>query len=130
MMDATHLYPQGFHPVYMDSLPDGFTPAKPLSKHGHLVQYYYIDFGISVRIAPQKQSKLVTGQDGQDREPPELHRDEPYDPFKLDIFLVGNVLRYSFYQVGLGIQCLLYANADTRLIIEIHQRRIFAVIGR
>lgn len=100
MMDASSLFPDGFHPINTTCLPDGFTSAKPLSRFNHPIQYNFIDFGISVVIPSDEKPKLVSGQDGQDREPPELHRDEPYDPFKLDVFLIGNLLRRNFCDVS------------------------------
>lgn len=99
MMDANALYPDGFHPVNTKKLPDGFTPAKPRSRSGNEVHYYFIDFGLAVHVSPEAESKLVTGTDGRDRDPPELQDDKPYDPFKLDVFLIGNLLRRQFYEV-------------------------------
>lgn len=63
------------------------------------VKYYYIDFGMSSKFASDDDSRLVTGIDGLDRDVPELSRKTPYDPFKLDIFIVGNVLRKHFLSV-------------------------------
>jgi len=39
---------------------------------------------------------LVLGLAGRDREVPELSDEVPYDPFKVDIFTIGNVLRREF----------------------------------
>ena len=93
------MYPSGFHPIKQRFLPDAVTPAWPISRAKAGVRYYYVDFGISVFIPPN-QPKLVTGILGRDREPPELSSDDPYDPFKLDIFILGNVFRREFHDVG------------------------------
>ncbi|OJT09375.1 hypothetical protein TRAPUB_14157 [Trametes pubescens] len=60
------------------------------------INYYYIDFGISTRITPDSPSRLVVGSWGLDWEPPELSETVPYDPFKLDVFLIGNLMRRQF----------------------------------
>ncbi|KAG8907723.1 hypothetical protein FRB99_002519 [Tulasnella sp. 403] len=47
------------------------------------VRYYFIDFGISTR-----DQDLTVGLDGQERAP-ELSIDQPYDPYKLDVYVLG-----------------------------------------
>ncbi|KAJ3554130.1 hypothetical protein NM688_g3268 [Phlebia brevispora] len=98
MMDASAMYPNGFHPVKQRFMPDAVTPVWPRSRSAAGVTYYYVDFGISVYIPPDQQSKLATGNLGRDRDPPELWTGEPYDPFKLDIFIIGNVFRKEFHE--------------------------------
>ncbi|KAH9834121.1 uncharacterized protein C8Q71DRAFT_161717 [Rhodofomes roseus] len=97
MMDATPLFPDGFHPLRNTFKPDGKTVAWPNSRSHFPVKYYFIDFGISVQIPPDVQPKLAVGGDGRDQAPPELSDDVPYDPFKLDVFILGNVFRKNFY---------------------------------
>ena len=99
MMDGNPLYPGGFHPIRNVFALDGTGVAWPLSRSHFHVQYYYIDFSLSVYIPPGVQPKLAVGIFGRDQEPPELSESIPYDPFKLDIFILGNVLRKSFYDV-------------------------------
>lgn len=62
------------------------------------VRYYYVDFGMSTRFLPGE-PRLVTGQLGRDREAPELSDTVPYDPFKVDVFIIGNLLRQEFHEV-------------------------------
>lgn len=99
-MDGTQLYPSGFHPVQFDNLPDSLWPAWPYTRFGspNRVKYYFIDFGMSV-ILPPGSSRLVLGELGLDQDVPELSATIPYDPFKADIFILGNVLRQEFYNV-------------------------------
>ena len=99
MMDASPLYPQGFHPIYKLSLPDARGLAWPLSRSTHPVRYYFIDYSISVYIPPDVYPKLCVGIFGRDPEPPELSDTIPYVPFKLDIFILGNVFRREFCHV-------------------------------
>ncbi|KAI9063418.1 hypothetical protein FKP32DRAFT_1592487 [Trametes sanguinea] len=97
MMDASALFPQGFHPDMDYKLPDMSAPAPVLSRSVAPVRYYLIDFGISTRFTPDM-PRLVVGRDGLDQEPPELSSTVPYDPFKLDVFLIGNLIRRRIYE--------------------------------
>lgn len=100
LMDATPLYPKGFHPIADLCLPDNVVKAAPvLSRANHPVKYYYIDFGISTLFAPDENDRLVTGMPGLDRDVPELSKDVRYDPFKVDVFILGNLFRKSFVEV-------------------------------
>jgi len=98
MMDADSMYPEGFHPVALDYKPDRSGDAKHTSRTAE-IKYYFIDFGISVHIPESLRPKLVTGLLGRDRDPPELSDRVPYDPFKLDIFIIGNMLKRDFYMM-------------------------------
>ncbi|KAL6306741.1 hypothetical protein BKA93DRAFT_772601 [Sparassis latifolia] len=106
MMDASMLYPHGFHPIRGLRLPDGITFNKPLSRAGKPIKYYYVDFGISVYCPQDVHPKLVVGVDGRDRDVPELSPDVPYDPFKVDIFIIGNLLIHRFYETYSNINFL------------------------
>lgn len=92
MMDADAMYPEGFHPVRVDYKPDysGWAPVISRSVAG--VRYYFVDFGISVHIPEDDRPRFVTGNMGRDRDPPELSATVAYDPFKLDVFIIGNML--------------------------------------
>lgn len=98
-MDGNALYPQGFHPILPDRLPNGSSTAPVLSRSAHPVKYSYVDFGISSRILPDSENKLVIGTLGRAQDVPELSDSVPYDPFKVDVFILGNVLRKLFREV-------------------------------
>ncbi|KZV89756.1 hypothetical protein EXIGLDRAFT_721074 [Exidia glandulosa HHB12029] len=59
------------------------------------VKYYFIDFGISARFEGPG-PHLVTGTACRDRTAPELSATVPYDPFKLDVYLLGNHFLKAF----------------------------------
>ena len=103
MMDASAMYPQGFHPIWDVFLLDAHTPVYPPSRSAVGVKYYYIDYGISVHIPPEVHPKTALGGHGRDQEPPELSFKVLYDPFKLDIFTIGNVFRREICDV-----CILF----------------------
>ena len=99
LMDAEAMFPEGFHPAQHWYKPDysGITKWIPRSVVG--VRYYFTDFGISVHIPEDDPVKLVTGKHGRDKEVPELSNKVPYDPFKLDIYIIGNMFRRKFCDV-------------------------------
>lgn len=99
MMDARPLFPEGHHPVRMNYTPDAVFPVHHLNRQDHPVKYYFIDFGISSHFSPDD-VPLVVGTKGRDKEPPELSDTQPYNPFPLDIFILGNVYLQEFVQVS------------------------------
>jgi hypothetical protein len=99
-MDATHMFPHGFHPVMKLFLPhDLSAPAPTLPRLGVGVKYYFVDYKISSYFPEGTESQLVLGLAGRDRDVPELSDEVPYDPFKVDIFTIGNILRHEFVGV-------------------------------
>jgi hypothetical protein len=101
-MDARPLYPQGFHPLRPKYSKDAVFELTPLDRIDHPVRYYFIDFGLSTRFLPGE-SPLVTGINGRDQDVPELSPDVPYDAFKVDVFILGNVYRKDLCDVGLVV---------------------------
>ena len=99
-MDATHMYPQGFHPVEGLFLFDIRTPAPRISRLEAGVKYYYVDYGISSYFPSDSRRELVLGIAGRDRDVPEPSNNVRYDPFKVDIFTIGNVLLGKFQAVS------------------------------
>lgn len=102
MMEATSLFPNGFHPVLTKWLPDLTGRSKPHARLDapHPIRYYFIDFGLSSLI-PAGTSRLVLGVFSQDKEVPELSMVTPYDAFKVDVFVLGNVLRRCVHDVSM-----------------------------
>jgi len=96
MMDADAMYPGGFHPVKLSYTPDRSSRAAHITRAIAGVKYYFVDFGISVHTSDTSSPTLVTGSDGRDQDPPELSDDDLYDPFKLDIFIIGNMFDREF----------------------------------
>lgn len=100
MMDAKAIYPDGHHPVRLGYSPDALYRVSPLPRAGNSVRYYYIDFGLSLRF-PVGVVPSAIGILGRDREVPELSDSVPYNPFKVDIFALGNLYAKEFEQVDL-----------------------------
>ena len=100
MMDPTALYPKGFHPESPLTLLNDLTTYAPVLPRASVpVTYYYIDFGISTLFTCDDTNRLVTGRAGLDKGVPELSDVVAYDPFKVDVFILGNLFRQSFLQV-------------------------------
>ncbi|KAL5530907.1 hypothetical protein ACEPAG_3783 [Sanghuangporus baumii] len=99
MMDGEPLYPKGFHPSlsFLDAEGKIARPRRRRDTRG--VKYYFTDFGISSWFQSVEETRLVTGQDGLDRDVPELRHFDPYDPFPVDIFILGNIFRKELTDV-------------------------------
>ena len=102
MMDASPLYPEGYHPVRKNYTPDTMYRISPLSRTDRPVRYYYIDFGLSVQFS-EGASPYVVGDVGRDTDVPELSDSVPYDPFKVDVFSLGNLLYKEFHEVRMSV---------------------------
>lgn len=101
MIDADPLFPEGFHPADETFVASFEKESKPLRRCDvTAVRYYFIDFGLSMSFAETVGPRLTTSKDGIDRDVPELSLDAPYDPFPVDIFILGNLFRKSFVDVS------------------------------
>lgn len=98
MMDGRPLYPEDHHPVHIRLTPDVSQEARYYSRRDHPVKYYFIDFGMSSHFKDEE-PRLVLGAKGADQDAPELSNKIPYDPFMLDIFILGHVYEVQFLQV-------------------------------
>jgi hypothetical protein len=97
-MDGRPIIPHGWHFVRDTYSRDGLYEITPLARIDHPVRYFFVDYGLSVRLHPG-QPRVIRDFGGRDQEVPELSIPCPYDPFKADVFTVGNVLFKDFYQV-------------------------------
>lgn len=102
MMDAPSVFPNGFHPCHVAKDRGGFRRVKiiPRYKATGPIKYYLIDFGISRRYEEGKKRQVV-GDDGADREVPEMSDKDFYDPFPADVFILGNVFKKHILPVSL-----------------------------
>ena len=64
------------------------------------MKHYFIDFGLSVQFTSFEARELVKGRCGRVRKhKPEISDTVPYDPFKADIRLVGEMIFCEFLKV-------------------------------
>ncbi|KAG8975789.1 hypothetical protein FRC05_004999 [Tulasnella sp. 425] len=89
MMDGRDLFPNGWHPQGRSFATDGtvLKNHRPSRAAVGGVRYYFIAFGISTH-----NQDLTVGSDGQEPAP-ELSDNVPYDPYKLDVYILGMVYR-------------------------------------
>ncbi|KAF9055034.1 hypothetical protein BDZ89DRAFT_938438, partial [Hymenopellis radicata] len=97
MLDATRLYPNGFHPASYDMTPDFKGFAKHTTRTQCWPRYYLIDFGRSRRYSPERVPFEVTAPcPNSDNITllPEQSGSTPrrYNPFPADIFRLGYML--------------------------------------
>lgn len=111
MMDAVSMYPKGFHPIQTGMKPDLSGPAKYVSrrKAAQPVRYYYFNFSNAFEGASgDNTSALVAGKTGLDIDAPELESGAPYNPFKLDVYVLGTYLREAVLEVRIIAHLLLH----------------------
>lgn len=99
MMDGDALYSERTHPVFTSFALNLSGELRSRWRVDVPIKYYFIDFGISTRFRKSDDS-LVLGVAGRDQSVPELSSTEKYDPFKTDIYIIGNTLREEFYNVS------------------------------
>ncbi|KAF9226736.1 hypothetical protein BS17DRAFT_696424 [Gyrodon lividus] len=106
MMEGSVLCPSGWHPILPSVAPDysGFVRFSSRADHFRDIRYYFIDFGLSSRFRPGE-SHLVVGSKCRGNAP-EFNYDRPYDAFKLDIFLLGDVYKETFLEQFDDVQFL------------------------
>ncbi|KAG8903695.1 hypothetical protein FRC01_009033 [Tulasnella sp. 417] len=103
MMDGRALFPKSWHPQLRATFPDGREMKNPDPSRTAVggVRYYFIDFGISSR----DQDKVL-GIDGQEPAP-ELSATVPYDPYKLDVYVLGMAYRHLLLEEHVGAEVFL-----------------------
>ncbi|KAL5513740.1 hypothetical protein ACEPAH_4140 [Sanghuangporus vaninii] len=106
MLDGTSMYPDGFHPVRNSRSRGWTTLAKFRSRSDSRgVKYFFTDFGLSTQFDDADVLRLVTGCVCQ-VDVPELSDMVPYDPFAVDIYLLGDVYKRNFIEKYLNVQFL------------------------
>ncbi|KAG6859883.1 hypothetical protein C0995_002525 [Termitomyces sp. Mi166 len=71
------------------------------------MQYYFIDFDISKQYPVDEKIETSTGLSGQDRTVPEMLDNKPYDPFKVDVYQLGNAFLAKVVPEYNGLNALL-----------------------
>ena len=112
LLDAGVMYPDGFHPVAMIMAADCSSRAKYISRTSAGAKYYYVDFGISSYFPEDVSKRIVKGVFGRDQGPPELSPETLYDPFKLDIFILGSMFKKEFCDVIIPLSVVSSRNSQ------------------
>lgn len=105
MMDPSRVIPGSFHFGSWRTV-DGIRPIVWRERWSvRPVKYFFIDFDLSLRYSSNV-NRCEVGQIGQDRSAPEmLTPNIPYDPFKADVYQLGNVIlnMIAEYEEGLEL---------------------------
>lgn len=99
MMEASGMFPRGFHPLMQNQDPSFTGLAKYLTRTQHSPRYYFVDFGIARRYDPVNGPPLELPIEGGDRTVPEFQaRNGPCNPFPTDVYYLGNLIRQEFLE--------------------------------
>jgi len=100
MMDAVPLYSKKlWHPESPRYTRDFSGSAKHFSRTERPMKYFYIDFGLSRKYDTEDRSPRELPILGGDKSVPEFQGDgydAPADPFRTDIYYLGNLFRLTF----------------------------------
>lgn len=107
MMDASELYPEGFHPRDIERSRDCNRRAKHHTRTEKPPKYYLICFGKSKQY-PEDESARDYPVWGFDKSVPEFLAVPPRrcDPFATDVYYLGNVLKEHFQLTKKGFKFL------------------------
>jgi len=101
MMDASAMYPDGYHPQEPWRKRDLSGLANHYTRTQRPPKYYLIDFGLSTQYDTRDPPPMERVIRGADRSVPEFeitndHGPLPCNPFPIDIYYVGNMIRTDF----------------------------------
>ncbi|KAE9399526.1 hypothetical protein BT96DRAFT_965595 [Gymnopus androsaceus JB14] len=96
MMDWFPIYeipPHGVRTFYKS---DWSGQLEPRRRTTHPVKYHFIDWNMSKQYDPAHGPPLQNPGYGGDQSVPEFKRREPCNPFKVDVYCLGNAIRGNF----------------------------------
>ncbi|KAJ3715367.1 kinase-like domain-containing protein [Lentinula raphanica] len=101
MMDWSPLYPKPPHAYDASMRMDWKGASKPRSRTLYPVRYHFIDWDLSKQYNPLIRTNRIPMRlpgYGGDRTVPEFNRKEPCNPFAVDVYCLGNVIREKFIE--------------------------------
>lgn len=101
MMDPKPTYPNGFHPIVTLRNRNYKGAAKHYTRTARPTKYYLIDFGLSIKFSSTHENPVAIPIFGGDRTVPEFQTNPCglYNPFRTDVYYIGNMIREDFLQV-------------------------------
>ncbi|KAH9920138.1 kinase-like domain-containing protein [Fomitopsis serialis] len=115
MMDAAAMYPDLWHPQVPSYKYDYSGIAKHYSRTERPPRYYYIDFGLSRKYDPSAGPPEELPIIGGDKTVPEFQGegyDKPANPFRTDVYYLGNLMRTKFVDKYRGFEFIQLLVAD------------------
>ncbi|KAF5376340.1 hypothetical protein D9757_008665 [Collybiopsis confluens] len=92
MMDWSPVYANPPHFLSRGKRRDWKGSASPRSRTLHPIKYYFIDYNLCKRFEPGSDITQLPGYGG-DQTVPEFLRDEMCNPFAVDVYCLGHVIR-------------------------------------
>ncbi|TFY51957.1 hypothetical protein EVJ58_g10283 [Rhodofomes roseus] len=119
-MDAIPMYTKKLWHPQVPSFTRDFNSgwARHCSRTERPPRYFYIDFGLSRKCDPADGPPLELPVFGGDRTVPEFQEDGydvPADPFRTDIYYLGNLIRTTFSKASIRtptLRCMAYTNPE------------------
>ncbi len=105
MMDASEMYPEGWHLSHPDHAVGGSSYAEGImARHFTRTErppkYFFIDFGISRKYEASDTAPIDDIIRGGDKSPPEFRNPTGRcNPFPTDVYYLGNTIRTYFLNV-------------------------------
>ncbi|KAJ3528522.1 hypothetical protein NMY22_g9377 [Coprinellus aureogranulatus] len=97
MMDASEIYPDGFHPLEPHMSADWRVPVTPqYTRTEKPPKYFIIDFGCSRVLRDDSVTMSLSGTDRSVPEHQAIRAGTPQDAFLIDVYCVGNMLKAEF----------------------------------
>ncbi|KAF9501837.1 hypothetical protein BDN71DRAFT_1406986 [Pleurotus eryngii] len=96
MMDARPLYQERYHPFRQRHKLDLNGHPKHLTRTLIPVQYYLTDFGLSRKYNPEDCPPMEDIIAGGDKSVPEFMSVDACDPFPVDVYTLGNLIKDNF----------------------------------
>lgn len=126
MIDSRDMWPEPYH-IMDNHMNRTFTGEvkKPFTRTAKAPKYYIINYRLSRRYPPDDPHLMEIYPEGGDRTVPEFNNSTnpiPHDPFAVDIYCVGNVMRECIIDVG----CHLICESTCDLTDFVKRRRILA----
>ncbi|KAJ7091394.1 kinase-like domain-containing protein [Mycena belliarum] len=121
MVDASQFIPE--HHFSATHTRDGVNPIRHIARSSvPEIRYFFIDFGLSVWYR-SGEPRLAEGRVGQDKTVPEWKQESViYDPFKLDIYQLGNTILQNLLEARLTLCLILHPLTTIMTSIDPSQR--------
>ncbi|KAL0572776.1 hypothetical protein V5O48_009189 [Marasmius crinis-equi] len=101
MMDSRRLYDLPVHPIKQIMARDWSRKVQVYTRTERPVTYYYIDFGLAQQYPPEASATREPGYGG-DTTVPEFQTNQSCDPFAVDVYRLGNLMRECFLSGSLS----------------------------
>ncbi|KAF8519873.1 kinase-like domain-containing protein [Hysterangium stoloniferum] len=130
MMDASEMYPKGYHPVRLSKSKDLRHYATHYTRTERPPMYYLLDFGLSHHYP---EIRLDIPVRGGDKSVPEFQGEghkTPYDPFPVDVYYLGNIIFEKFLSTYSNLEFVRTLVSDMIQTDPKKRPTIFQVISR